>query len=965
MALSVARTLEMTELGPVSAHLEAELRELARQHGIVVWLDKQATYREFAEGLRARAEEGAFPFPVRSFRGSFLELMVELDGLEEGVGMTPLVVYLPWHNKEDVKKTPLLELFRAGRSHERALPTLVNEAAHGRATVPDLQAFLASGGLTLEKADAWLESLSKSQSKNGPDLSALEADHLFDQLMPGRPLAEQLGQAEMERAIWQRAEVLLGITPELRRRIEPSGAVSVAERASNLALALASCALYVEFVNDLKRPPKDAWLAPLAKLPKKNVEACRQLCAHMRERYADRYPALADESEARLSNETHDISAEDLGQVDTFQFEDRKIMAAALDALHRRDYRAAHDWAMARLESFWGKHKPERKRAWQLVHLAATLGLALGAEAKLLERAKSLSDAVERYSARGFRVDAAHRKLEQARQQAAVLEIDEFPVLRERLEGMRGAYREWADVQARAFNGLCMNQGFLPPPALRQRELFEEVVRPLTQADGVTAYFTVDALRFELGQELYDALMQTGTGEVTLKARLAELPTVTEVGMNVLAPLSVGGRLRPDLDEQRILGFRTHEARVASPQQRQKVMHERAGGATCPLLDLDEVLNRDVTSLRRAIAGARLVFVHADGIDKAGEKGMGLSTFEQELRNLRAAWRQLYDAGVRRFVFTADHGFLLHDAGTRDPVPHGPKTLPKRRHVVSRDYLDREGRVAVRASELEYDCDDVSFLFPETAAPFDIGEKAKNFVHGGNSLQERVIPVLVVQHAHPAGAETVRYRLEAEVGKPLARMHCLKAAVRVEAGHTLSFSSSKEMELSLEVVDAPDVKLELCDARGAEVRESYVLAAVEEPFELYFRVRGASSERVRVRLRHAVQVAVVEPLELAARFDVEAQLGSTRPPPPAEKKRSALPPADAWLLALPEGGVREVFRHLMVHGTINETEATRLLGSPREFRKFSREVDVHAAVAPFRVRADMSSGIKCYVRVEG
>lgn len=114
---------------------------------------------------------------------------------------------------------------------------------------------------------------------------------------------------------------------------------------------------------------------------------------------------------------------------------------------------------------------------------------------------------------------------------------------------------------------------------------------------------------------------------------------------------------------------------------------------------------------------------------------------------------------MRRFVFTADHGFLLHDSATRAPRPHGFKTTPKRRHMLSADYLDREGKVAVRAADLDYECDaDLYFLFPEDAAPFDIGDKAKDYVHGGNSLQERAIPVITVQHRHDAGAETTRYR---------------------------------------------------------------------------------------------------------------------------------------------------------------------------------------------------------------
>lgn len=38
----------MTALGPGSAALEADLREQARQHGILVWLDKEGAYTAFA-----------------------------------------------------------------------------------------------------------------------------------------------------------------------------------------------------------------------------------------------------------------------------------------------------------------------------------------------------------------------------------------------------------------------------------------------------------------------------------------------------------------------------------------------------------------------------------------------------------------------------------------------------------------------------------------------------------------------------------------------------------------------------------------------------------------------------------------------------------------------------------------------------------------------------------------------------
>ena len=108
----------MTSLGPVSAALEADLREQARQHGILVWLDKEGAYTAFADRLRDRGVTEAFPIPVRCLRGSYLELVLGLEGLEDGVAMTPLVVHVPGHTEDSISETPLFELYRAGRFND-------------------------------------------------------------------------------------------------------------------------------------------------------------------------------------------------------------------------------------------------------------------------------------------------------------------------------------------------------------------------------------------------------------------------------------------------------------------------------------------------------------------------------------------------------------------------------------------------------------------------------------------------------------------------------------------------------------------------------------------------------------------------------------------------------------------------------------------------------------------------------
>lgn len=91
-----------------------------------------------------------------------------------------------------------------------------------------------------------------------------------------------------------------------------------------------------------------------------------------------------------------------------------------------------------------------------------------------------------------------------------------------------------------------------------------------------------------------------------------------------------------------------------------------------------------------------------------------------------------------------------------------------------------------------------------------------------------------------------------------------------------------------------------------------------------------------------------------------ASANSVSAPPPVVSDED-LP---AWLRDIPAPD-RYVFRHLAGHGSINETEATQMLGGARQFRRFSLQLEAHLGRVPFKVRIEMSGDIKCYVRERG
>lgn len=952
--------------GLVSKALEQELRRFIQRHGIALWLDAESTYTPFVDNLAQRRESGQLPYDVCAFRGSYLELMLALESLAGGSSPSPLLVHLPGLHQETVKATPLLELWEAGKRFQKALDTLVKEAAAGHALPDAITAFLNSDNLTLHTADTWLDSVQRTGAGGfAAHLNALDLHPVIDDLLSAGPVSQHLQHDADAAILWDRLTAWTGLSSDWRDLALSADT----PRPKDVAFVVCSWALCVEYTDDLKRPPVNPLLLPISNLPGPLITACRELAAHLRTEHPAFYSRTADETEALLSDEIEAARAEDLGKIDTFRFEEAKVLTAALDALEQEQWSTAQEWAKLRIEgdSFWLRDDPSHRSAWLLVIDAARLGQTIVEASAHLNAPSGLEEAIDRYTEAGATVDQAHRHLEQRRLALLLTELPHFETLRTRLDAMRSVWTRWANAWAKDFNALCLAHGFLPPASHQQRTLFDDVVRPLARERGTTVLFAVDALRYEMAEELYRALKNTSATTIHLKARLAELPTITAVGMNVLAPVASSGKLQPIVNKGTIESFASGEFRVKDPDTRKRAMQTRVGGGTCPWLSLDDVVERDATSLKKSVARANLLIVHSREIDIAAESGLGPAVFDHVMQKLRAAWRLLREAGVRRFVFTADHGFLLLDAPQIQT--HGRHQDSKRRYAISSVGANHTGEVRVALGDLGYEAEE-HLMMPETTAVFETGLPFPGFVHGGNSLQERVIPVLTLVHRAAAGGNTQRYGLQAEVLQGVAGMHCIQAAVHIVANRELNFGGAPEVELALRVPDMPDVHVELCQTRGhARLAAGTVSARVGESFELFFRLSGNTDAKVRVELHHPSAMEEVEPCTIDARFTVSP--GRNAPAPvkpdfekePSQQKVKALP-RDTWLEELPVG-VRGLFAHIEEHGTLNEREASQMLGSARKLRRFARNFEDYAARAPFNVQIHVVSGIKQFVREGG
>lgn len=942
--------------GPITSALEAELREKIQKAHLVVWLDAAGHYTAFADDLLRRHREGDFPYPVVAFRGSFLEAMIALEPHGSSVERPHLLVHVPGYNSRSIRKTPLLDIYKTGTGFEKALDTLIREVVTGVVPPEEIERFLASPERSLAGAEQWLA----EQTAGGGEgfartLEAIDISHLVAQLV-GRGGREARPDEDEMQAL--RAHLLrqVGLDEAWTQAI--LGGRSARNR-DELGLALGAWLLCTEYVHDLARPPHMKELDRLRGLSKQLVERCGELTRRLREQHADLYERLADEVQALIPEERDAIAPEDLGRIDTFRFEEAKVLEGALAALQREQWDQAAGFAAARdgERSFWLGRDPMRRHAWSIAGEAARLGEALASAPAPLQGARSLADAVERYARAGAPVDRAHRGFEQTWQRLRDPRVPHLEALKEIRRRMQRLYRGWADRLARDFTVACVQHGFLPEPSLQQRTLFEQVVAPCLAGGEKVAYFVIDAFRYEMAAGLVEEMQGPGTA-VELAARLAELPTVTAVGMNALAPVASGGRLSPALEGGSFGGFKTGEFTVRAPEDRARAMAERSG-AHVITLKLSEICEAEAGALRRKIGPAKLLLVHSQEIDEAGEVGLGIRTFEGTLRDIKAAWHHLLAAGVKQFVLTADHGFLLQDETTQEHV-YGTKRDPDRRHVLADEPRREAGAAYVALDELGYEKAPGYLIFREDTTVYATGKSGATFVHGGNSPEERIIPVLTVRRRSEAGAGTSAYAVEARAERDLAGMRCLRLRVLVASQLSLGFAAAREIELELRVPERPDVQIKIKDVRepGA-LRNGRIVAKVGEAWtDVYFSLEGPADDKVQVEVHHPLGVEQVAPCTPETLFAVDGRAGPAAPAAAAPGKAAA----PGWLASLPGEAIGRVFLHLEEHGAVTEEELCAMLGSPRAARRFAADFDELAQRVPFRARVEQAGSGKRYVK---
>lgn len=267
----------------------------------------------------------------------------------------------------------------------------------------------------------------------------------------------------------------------------------------------------------------------------------------------------------------------------------------------------------------------------------------------------------------------------------------------------------------------------------------------VTPRNEQTAILIVDALRYEMGMELF-GLIEDKTNKNILPM-ISTVPTITEFGMAALLP-NGGSKLNVGYDKD---GFKISDGNFNMPlnnkHDRIKYFLEQAGTLGF-VINLNEVVDEPNNSLKTMFKDKSRIIIYSNEIDEAGHiEDTSIQLFPTLINKINVSINKLLDVGIERILIVADHGFMLtsglEDWMKTDIEKDMDCIIKRRRFSISKNKI--EGNYITKGSYSVNHNGNLYFNFPRGINVFSAAGGSK-FLHGGISIQELLIPVIEINN---------------------------------------------------------------------------------------------------------------------------------------------------------------------------------------------------------------------------
>lgn len=300
----------------------------------------------------------------------------------------------------------------------------------------------------------------------------------------------------------------------------------------------------------------------------------------------------------------------------------------------------------------------------------------------------------------------------------------------------------------KAFSDALKEQGNWDFPGLKMsRNFYQEV-----QNKNYKKCFVIisDGFRYEIGRELYEKL-KTDTvlnGNEEIKYAISPLPSETRFGMASLLPHRLMAYVNKlvTVDDQSTVDTAARDA---------VLKNKKASYAAIQYKDINKMSRNE---LRSYMADKSLVYIYHNVMDRAGEHDeskvfdVATTAVDEILTLIRKLYNNLQ---ISNFYVTADHGFLYR----RNEIEESQKysdVVALHPTEASKRYVLTDDMSLQIPYTVEFTLENISDGTYKVISPygydlFRTQGGGLQYIHGGASLQEIIVPIVHLGELRAAG----------------------------------------------------------------------------------------------------------------------------------------------------------------------------------------------------------------------
>lgn len=427
-------------------------------------------------------------------------------------------------------------------------------------------------------------------------------------------------------------------------------------------------------------------------------------------------------------------------EMDLFEFIDWKIINELVHGVANRTLSAAacSQFIRERRSSHWFARF---EHVYKAIDYASQLISGLDRIDLAID---SLEAGVQRYSQYWYRIDRLYRKMIfhlQACKEVTILES--MVSLAENLYSNHFLLQVNNNWQRMLDPSSQWDAGAFP----LQNSFFAGQVKK-TFLDNRKKIFVIisDALRYEVASELLEQIRREDRYQAELTPMVSMLPSYTQLGMAALLP-------------NRELAFAENTSGAVlvdgissqGTANRDKILKLNVPSAEAIKADEFLAMNRDAA--RELVRDHDMVYIYHNRIDATGDKketeDQVFEAVEEALKELLMLIKKLAAANATNILITSDHGFLyqnkpIDESDFSISEVSGETVFFSDRRFILGKRLPPQPSLKHYFSSAAGLAGEIEIQIPKSISRLRLKGSGSRYVHGGATLQEVVIPVLLV-----------------------------------------------------------------------------------------------------------------------------------------------------------------------------------------------------------------------------